>query len=75
MTGIDEYALIDIDDTIKEVHDHQKQGARFGCLRGARPERSHWDRLHSHRGPDHPRHRPTAPISGCVRSAAAAAAC
>lgn len=30
VTGIDEYALVDIDDTIKEVHGHQKQGAGFG---------------------------------------------
>ncbi len=28
--GIDELALVDIDDTIKEVHGHQKQGAGFG---------------------------------------------
>ena len=27
--GIDEYALVDIDDTIKEVHGYQKQGS--GC--------------------------------------------
>ncbi len=30
VAGIDEYALVDIDDTIKEVHGHQKQGAGFG---------------------------------------------
>lgn len=30
VTGIDELALVDIDDTIKEVHGHQKQGAGFG---------------------------------------------
>lgn len=28
--GIDDYALVDIDDTIVEVHGHQKQGAGFG---------------------------------------------
>ena len=28
--GIDEYALVDIDDTIIQVHGHQKQGAGFG---------------------------------------------
>jgi len=28
--GIDDYALVDIDDTIKEVHGYQKQGAGFG---------------------------------------------
>ena len=31
MAGVDELALVDIDDTIKEVHGHQKQGAGFGC--------------------------------------------
>ena len=30
VTGIDELALVDIDDTIKEVHGHKKQGAGFG---------------------------------------------
>ena len=30
MAGIDELALVDIDDTIKEVHGHQKEGAGFG---------------------------------------------
>lgn len=30
VAGIDDYALVDIDDTIKEVHGHQKQGAGFG---------------------------------------------
>jgi hypothetical protein len=30
VAGINEYALVDIDDTIKEVHGHQKQGAGFG---------------------------------------------
>ena len=30
MTGIDDLALVDIDDTIKEVHGHKKQGAGFG---------------------------------------------
>src|SRR5450830_1236394 len=30
VTGIDDYALVDIDDTIKEVHGYQKQGAGFG---------------------------------------------
>ena len=30
MAGIDDLALVDIDDTIKEVHGHQKQGAGFG---------------------------------------------
>ena len=29
-TGIDEYALVDIDDSIKEVHAYQKQGSGFG---------------------------------------------
>ena len=28
--GIDEYALVDIDDTIKEVHGYQKQGSGYG---------------------------------------------
>ena len=28
--GIDDYALVDIDDTIKEVHGYQKQGAGYG---------------------------------------------
>ena len=31
VAGVDELALVDIDDTIKEVHGHQKQGAGFGC--------------------------------------------
>jgi hypothetical protein len=30
VAGIDELALVDIDDTIKEVHGHQKQGTGFG---------------------------------------------
>ena len=30
VTGIDEYALVDIDDTIKEVHGYQKQGSGYG---------------------------------------------
>ena len=30
VAGIDDLALVDIDDTIKEVHGHQKQGAGFG---------------------------------------------
>ena len=30
VAGIDDFALVDIDDTIKEVHGHQKQGAGFG---------------------------------------------
>jgi hypothetical protein len=30
VVGIDDYALVDIDDTIKEVHGYQKQGAGFG---------------------------------------------
>ena len=30
VTGIDDFALVDIEDTIKEVHGHQKQGAGFG---------------------------------------------
>ena len=30
VAGIDDYALVDIDDTIKEVHGYQKQGAGFG---------------------------------------------
>ena len=30
VAGIDEYALVDIDDTIKEVHGYQKQGSGFG---------------------------------------------
>lgn len=29
-TGIDDYALVDIDDTIKEVHGYQKQGSGYG---------------------------------------------
>ena len=28
--GIDEYAVVDIDDTIKEVHGYQKQGSGYG---------------------------------------------
>ncbi|NYJ20955.1 hypothetical protein HNR05_002746 [Leifsonia psychrotolerans] len=28
--GVDEYALVDIDDTIKEVHGYQKQGSGYG---------------------------------------------
>lgn len=28
--GIDDYALVDIDDTIKEVHGYQKQGSGYG---------------------------------------------
>lgn len=28
--GVDDYALVDIDDTIVQVHGHQKQGAGFG---------------------------------------------
>ncbi len=30
MTGIDDLALVDIDDTIREVHGYKKQGAGFG---------------------------------------------
>ena len=30
VTGIDDLALVDIDDTIREVHGYQKQGAGFG---------------------------------------------
>ena len=30
VAGIDEYALVDIDDTIKEVHGYQKQGSGYG---------------------------------------------
>ena len=30
VTGIGEYALVDIDDTIKEVHGYQKQGSGYG---------------------------------------------
>jgi hypothetical protein len=30
VSGIDEYALVDIDDTIKEVHGYQKQGSGYG---------------------------------------------
>jgi hypothetical protein len=30
VAGIDDYALVDIDDTIKEVHGYQKQGSGFG---------------------------------------------
>jgi len=30
VAGIDDYALVDVDDTIIEVHGHQKQGAGFG---------------------------------------------
>ena len=29
-TGINDYALVDIDDTIKEVHGYQKQGSGYG---------------------------------------------
>ena len=30
VTGIDEFALVDIDDTIKQVHGYQKQGSGYG---------------------------------------------
>ena len=30
MKGINDYALVDIDDTIKEVHGYQKQGSGYG---------------------------------------------
>jgi hypothetical protein len=30
VVGIDDYALVDIDDTIKEVHGYQKQGSGYG---------------------------------------------
>lgn len=30
---IDEYALVDVDDTIIEVHGYAKQGAGFGCTK------------------------------------------
>ena len=30
VAGIDDYALVDIDDTIKEVHGYQKQGSGYG---------------------------------------------
>jgi hypothetical protein len=30
VTGINDYALVDIDDTIKEVHGYQKQGSGYG---------------------------------------------
>jgi hypothetical protein len=30
VAGIDDYALVDIDDTIKEVHGHHKQGSGYG---------------------------------------------
>jgi len=30
VAGIDEFALVDIDDTIKEVHGYQKQGSGYG---------------------------------------------
>ena len=30
VTGIDDFALVDIDDTIKEVHGHHKQGSGYG---------------------------------------------
>jgi hypothetical protein len=30
VAGIDEYAVVDIDDTIKEVHRYQKQGSGYG---------------------------------------------
>jgi hypothetical protein len=29
VAGIDDFALVDIDDTIKEVHGHQKQGSGY----------------------------------------------
>ena len=34
MAGIDDYALVDIDDTIKEVHGYQKQGSGYGYFGG-----------------------------------------
>jgi len=30
VAGIDDLVRVDIDDTVKEVHGHQKQGAGFG---------------------------------------------
>ena len=52
--GIDEYALVDIDDTIKEVHGYQKLGFRLRLFRGARFERVARDRLHDNvRAGDH----------------------
>ena len=38
-SGIDDYALVDIDDTIKEVHGYRKQGSGYGYsgVRGRRP--------------------------------------
>ncbi|MGY4543293.1 hypothetical protein ACVWY0_003226 [Arthrobacter sp. UYNi723] len=29
-SGVDDYAMVDIDDTIKEVHGYQKQGSGYG---------------------------------------------
>jgi len=46
VAGIDDLALVDVDDTIVEVHGDAKQGAGFGLLRQARPERSRGDRYH-----------------------------
>ena len=57
--GIDEYALVDIDDTIKEVHGYQKQGSGYGVFQGARVERAAGDRFHGHDSTDH--HRVPAP--------------
>ena len=34
------YALVDVDDTIIEVHGYAKQGAGLRLLRGPRPERA-----------------------------------
>src|SRR5450830_803763 len=64
VTGIDDFALVDIDDTIKEVHGHHKQGSGYGYLRCSRPERPARHCLHPILGANH--YRLTA-ASGCHR--------
>lgn len=38
----DEYVFVDIDDTIIEVHGHQKQGSGYGWSRTVSPPRDVW---------------------------------
>ena len=58
------YALLDVDDTIIEVHGHQKQGAGFGYSEGPRAQR---DPGHPHHGRTRARHRRSAATQGLVR--------
>jgi len=45
-------AYVDIDDTVREVHGHAKQGAGFGYSGGARPECADRDSEHADVGAD-----------------------